>query len=145
MNSILSVIQLVVGLAPAIKGIYDAATSNAGVVDEIKKLSAPLATLLQQIGQEFFPKANPTIAIVGGLVAAFDPNTTKWLQGSLNTLLALNPPLVVDGQYGPKTKAAVEQMQAKLGLTVDGLAGKLTQATIDAAIAKLPTLVDAKK
>jgi putative chitinase len=74
------------------------------------------------------------------LIAAFDPNTTKWLQGALNTLLALNPPLAVDGQYGPKTKAAVEQMQAKLGLVVDGLAGKLTQAAIDAALAKLPVI-----
>jgi peptidoglycan hydrolase-like protein with peptidoglycan-binding domain len=140
MSNILSIIQLVVGLAPAIKGIYDAATSNTGVVDEIKKLSAPLATLLQQVGQEFFPKADPTIAIVGGLIAAFDPNTTKWLQGSINTLLRLSPPLAVDGQYGPLTKVAVEQMQTKLGLTVDGLAGKLTQAAIDAAIAKLPVI-----
>ncbi len=140
MGNILNIIQLVVGLAPAIKGIYDAATTNTGVVDEIKKLSSPVATLLQQIGTEFFPKANPTIAIVGGLIAAFDPNTTKWLQGALNTLLTLNPLLVVDGQYGPKTKAAVEQMQTKLGLTVDGLAGKLTQAAIDAALAKLPVI-----
>lgn len=150
MNSILSVIQLVVGLAPAIKGIYDAATSNAGVVDEIKKLSAPLATLLQQIGQEFFPKANPTIAIVGGLIAAFDPNTTKWLQGGINTLGKswgwTDPPLVVDGRYGPLTKAAVEKVQIKLGLKeVDGLAGKVTQAEIDSALATLPTLVDVKK
>ncbi len=140
MTNILNIIQLVVGLAPSIKAIYDAATTNSGVVDEIKKLSNPVATLLQQIGQEFFPKANPTIAIVGGLIAAFDPNTTKWLQGALNTLLALNPPLVVDGQYGPKTKTAVEQMQVKLGLVVDGLAGKLTQAAIDMALAKLPVI-----
>jgi len=141
MGNILSIIQLVVGLAPAIKGIYDAATSNSGVVDEIKKLSSPVATLLEQIGSELFPKASPTIAIVGGLVAAFDPNTTKWLQGSLNTLLSLNPPLAVDGLYGPKTRTAVEQIQAKLGLkVVDGLAGKLTQAAIDAAISKLPVL-----
>lgn len=148
MTNILGILQLVVGLVPAIKGIYDAATTNSGVVDEIKKLSSPVATLLQQIGAEFFPKANPAIAIVGGLIAAFDPNTAKWLQGSLNILLAGTAgyvPLVVDGQYGPKTKAAVEQMQAKLGLTVDGLAGKLTQAAIDAALAKLPTLLDVKK
>jgi peptidoglycan hydrolase-like protein with peptidoglycan-binding domain len=143
MGNILSVLQLVVGLVPAIKGIYDAASTNLGVVDEIKKLSGPVASLLQSIGAEFFPKANPTIAIVGGLIAAFDPNTTKWLQGSLNTLLAGTAgyvPLVVDGQYGPKTRAVVEQIQTKLGLTVDGLAGKLTQAAIDAAIAKLPVL-----
>lgn len=136
----LALIQLVIGLAPSIKAIYDAATTNTGVVDEIKKLSAPVATLLESIGQEFFPKASPTIAIVGGVIAAFDPNTAKWLQGALNTLLALSPSLVVDGVYGPKTKAAVEQMQTKLGLTVDGLAGKLTQAAIDAALAKLPVI-----
>lgn len=143
--NVLAIIQLVVGLAPSIKAIYDAATNNAGVVDEIKKLSTPLATLLQQVGQEFFPKADPTIAIVGGLIAAFDPNTAKWLQGSMNILLKLNPPLVVDGQYGPKTRAAVEQIQTKFGLKVDGLAGKLTQAAIDSALANLPTIVDVKK
>jgi peptidoglycan hydrolase-like protein with peptidoglycan-binding domain len=144
MANILGIIQMVVGFAPTIKAIYDAATSNAGVVDEIKKLSAPLATLLEQIGAEFFPRANPTIAIVGGLIAAFDPNTAKWLQGSINVLEKAwgwtDAPLVTDGLYGPKTKAAVERVQVKLGLVVDGLAGKLTQAAIDAAIAKLPIL-----
>lgn len=135
-----AIIQLLLGSASSIKAVYDAATSNKSVVDEITALSKPVADLLTRFGQEFFPKANPTIALVGGVIAAFDPNTTKWLQGSLNVLLSPSPSLAVDGQYGPKTRAAVEQLQTKLGLTVDGLAGKLTQAAIAAAIAKLPTL-----
>jgi peptidoglycan hydrolase-like protein with peptidoglycan-binding domain len=135
-----AIIQLFLSSASSIKAIYDAATSNKSVVDEITALSKPVADLLTKFGQEFFPKASPTIALVGGVIAAFDPNTTKWLQGALNVLLALDPPLRVDGQYGPKTKAAVEKLQTKLGLVVDGLAGKITQAAIATALAKLPVL-----
>ncbi len=135
-----SIIQLLLGSASSIKAIYDAATSNKSVVEEITALSKPVADLLTKFGAEFFPKASPAIAIVGGVIAAFDPNTTKWLQGALNVLLSPSPALAVDGYYGPKTLAAVEQMQTKLGLVVDGLAGKLTQAAIASALAKLPTL-----
>jgi hypothetical protein len=135
-----SIIQLLLGSASSIKAIYDAAHSNKSVVDEITALSKPVADLLTKFGAEFFPKASPTIALVGGVIAAFDPNTTKWLQGALNILLRPSPNLAADGQYGPKTRAAVEQLQTKLGLTVDGLAGKITQAAIAGALAKLPTL-----
>lgn len=36
----------------------------------------------------------------------------------------------IDGDYGPKTKAAVERLQAANGLPVDGLAGPSTRATL---------------
>jgi peptidoglycan hydrolase-like protein with peptidoglycan-binding domain len=52
----------------------------------------------------------------------------KWLQQSLNQLI--DAKLVVDGQYGPLTKAAVEEFQRRNGLTVDGWAGVLTEAKI---------------
>ena len=70
-------------------------------------------------------------------VAAFDPDVTKWLQGSLNVLLDPSPNLVVDGRYGTMTRNAVEQLQTKLGLRVDGWAGEITKAAIAAALAKL--------
>ena len=62
---------------------------------------------------------------------------TKWLQGSLNVLLDPSPNLVIDGRYGPMTRNAVEQLQAKLGLKVDGWAGEITKAAVAAALAKL--------
>ncbi len=138
--NILSIIQLVVSLAGPVKTAIDLARSNEDLITKIKQLSSPLAFILESIGAQLFPKAAPELHIVGGVIAAFDPNITKWLQGSLNTMLNLSPPLVVDGIYGTKTRDAVEQIQDKLGLKVDGLAGALTQAAIQAALTKLPNL-----
>lgn len=133
----LQILQLAIEYGPTVKAIWDAGATNADVVAKIKAMSAPLAGLLEQVGAEFFPQAAPALHIIGGIVASFDPNTTKWLQGALNKLLDPSPGLAVDGQYGAKTKAAIEQLQTKLGLKVDGIAGQITQAAIAAALAKL--------
>lgn len=140
--SISAIVQLVASLAPTVKNLIDIAESDTGLIAEVTALSSPLASLLEGIGAELFPSAAPAIQAVGGIIASFDPNTTKWLQGSLNSLLgtALNPPLVVDGIYGAKTAAAVQQAQTKYGLVVDGVAGQITQAAIQAALANLPNL-----
>ena len=140
----LSIIQLAIQYGPLVKNIVDVAMSNDDIVAKITGLSKPLASLLEGIGAKFFPQASPTLHIVGGVIAAFDPSTTKWLQGSLNVLVNPSPNLVVDGVYGPKTRAAVSALQAQLGLTVDGLAGQITQAAIAAALAKLPSLAPAR-
>lgn len=52
----------------------------------------------------------------------------KELQRFLNVKLNLG--LVVDGIFGPKTKAVVKKYQKANGLVVDGLVGKLTKAKI---------------
>lgn len=134
----LSVFNLALRLAPYIgqfKDAIDEATSNDDLVTKIGKVATPFVPLLEQLGQQFFPQAASQIHIAAVVMSQFDPSTTKWLQKSLNQLLAPSPNLVVDGQYGPRTKAAVEQLQAKLGLKVDGWAGQLTQAAIKAALA----------
>ena len=82
----------------------------------MKEVSAPLAGVLDEVGAYLFPKVAPELHVAAGAVAAFDPDVTKWLQGSLNVLLEPSPNLVVDGRYGPMTRNAVEQLQAKLGL-----------------------------
>lgn len=133
----LTVFQLAVQYGPIIKGLLDEATSNDDLAVKIQRMAQPLAATLTDIGQFLFPKAKPALFIVGGTIAAFDPNITKWLQGALNLVLSPSPQLVVDGLYGPKTRDAVERLQAQLGLTVDGLAGHITQAAIQAALAKL--------
>ncbi len=134
----LQIIQLAIQFGPAIKSIIDVADSNGAILTKIEQLSKPLATILESVGAEFFPKAAPALHVVGAVLAAFDPDTTKWLQGSLNTILGLN--LDVDGEYGPMTRDAVSALQTKLGLTVDGIAGQITQAAIQAMLAKLPKL-----
>lgn len=60
--------------------------------------------------------------------AAPDADTT-WLQDSLNTLGA-DPPLVVDGRYGPATTAAVKAFQKLAKVKADGVAGDVTRAAM---------------
>jgi len=53
-------------------------------------------------------------------------NHVKILQQILNELHIAKPPLKVDGIYGPKTMAAVKNLQSKLGVRVDGYFGYYT-------------------
>lgn len=136
----LALIPTLISAASTIKSIVDVANSNADVVTKITATLPTLAAALEKYGGDFFPNAKPELHIAAAAMTAFDPNVTKWLQGSLNALLDPSPNLVVDGSYGPKTKAAVERVQKQMGLTVDGWAGQLTQAAIMAALAKFPTI-----
>lgn len=130
----IALIQLAVQYAPIVKQIIDEATSNDEIVQKVETLAAPVGAMISNLGSQLFPKSSAALQTVGAAIAAFDPNTTKWLQKSLNTMLTPSPNLTVDGIYGAKTQAAVVQLQSKLGLTPDGIAGKLTQAAIQAAI-----------
>lgn len=133
----LSIIPALLSAAGTIKQIVDVASSNAEIVDKIKQTLPKVAGLLETYGSQLFPKAKAQLHIAAAAMTAFDPNVTKWIQGACNSLLEPSPNLVVDGAYGPLTRAAVEKLQQKLGLTVDGWAGQLTQAAISSALAAL--------
>jgi len=135
----LAILQLAIQYGPLVKQAIDLASSNEDLVTRIKSMAAPLAPLLEKIGSELFPKAAPVLHTVGGAVAAFDPNVTKWLQGALNNIVTPSPNLVVDGIYGPRTRDAVMKAQQQLGLVTDGLAGTITRAALEAALAKTQT------
>jgi peptidoglycan hydrolase-like protein with peptidoglycan-binding domain len=45
-------------------------------------------------------------------------------------LVAFGYPLEVDGEYGPRTEAAVRDFQQRNGLAVDGIAGPDTQVAL---------------
>lgn len=64
------------------------------------------------------------------------PEGVRALQTDLQNLDLL-PPGSVDGDFGPKTDAAVRAFQKAHGLTVDGRVGPATRAAIAAALAKL--------
>ncbi len=133
--NVLAIIQMVMQFAPLVKAAIDVAESNEDLISKIKDISPTVASLLEEVGGALFPKASSALHIVGGAIAAFDPNTTKWLQGALNKILTPSPNLVVDGIYGVKTRDAVIAVQTKLGLKADGIAGQITQAAIAAFIA----------
>ncbi len=139
----LNILQLAIKYGPLVKEAIDLASSNLDLAGKIKLISGSLAALLEEIGGALFPNAKPELHLVGGAIAAFDPNVTKWLQGALNALVTpkLNPQLVVDGIYGPHTRDAVSAFQKQMGLVVDGLAGQITQAAISIALTKLSGVV----
>jgi putative chitinase len=59
---------------------------------------------------------------------------TAWLQRSLNTL-GTEPPLIVDGSFGPITLASVKTFQEAHGIEPDGRLGQQTVASIEQALA----------
>lgn len=136
-STLLTYIPLIIQYGSAIKGILDTTTSNADTISQLQQKAKPVLGLLEQIGASLFPQASKSIHAVGGAIAAFDPNITKWIQGAVNTIVMPATPLVVDGIYGLRTRDGVIALQQKLGLEkTDGLAGQITQAAIDAYYAK---------
>jgi hypothetical protein len=57
------------------------------------------------------------------------PQEVKKLQGRLNKI-GFTPPLIVDGDYGPGTAAAVKWYQAKQGIEKTGAASELVLALL---------------
>lgn len=62
---------------------------------------------------------------------------TKWIQNSLNKIMNIKPPLVVDGSYGKLSRNAVRLYQESRGLLADGLVGDETMTQMDKDLAKL--------
>lgn len=126
----LAILQAAFQYGPAVKSIIDEASNNDDIVTKVKSLAGPFASILELVGGAFFPAVKPELRVAAAVMASFDPSVTKWVQGGLNSLVTPSPGLVIDGIYGPRTRAAVESLQAQVGLTVDGWAGQITQATI---------------
>lgn len=63
-------------------------------------------------------------------------HSAAWVQRALNKL-GTEPPLIVDGSFGPVTVAAVKAFQQAHGLEVDGKVGPQTIAAIEQALAAL--------
>src|SRR5258708_21541827 len=124
----LALLPTIIQAASSIKGLIDMAVSHTDLITKIKAEFSGIAGLMEQYGAQFFPKVAPELHIAAAAMTAFDPNVTKWVQGCLNSWNVPSPNLVVDGHYGPKTKAAVEVFQTAHGLAVDGWAGQATQS-----------------
>ena len=58
----------------------------------------------------------------------------RWLQWYLNRLGYLDTPQEIDGIFGARTQAALENFQRDAGIRADGIAGRVTRAALIAAL-----------
>lgn len=129
--TIISLVQL----GPQIQKAYNTSTTNTfGAINNVL-VNTTLIPQLEQIGAQLFPKAAAGIHAAAAALVIAHPDATSWLQSALNVIN--NAGLVVDGRYGPKTRAAVEALQAKKGLPVTGLAADIENGVIQAALSAL--------
>ncbi len=109
-------------------------------IDKAVELNArDLLPLFAQIGKEMFPRINEKFAAAAAASTMLDPIRVKWIQTALNAVGA-NPPLDVDGEYGPMTTEAVLQFQKAQGLVTDGWAGDTTHAALQLVFSKARAL-----
>jgi|KBSSwiStaDraftv2_1062776.scaffolds.fasta_scaffold913136_3 peptidoglycan hydrolase-like protein with peptidoglycan-binding domain len=132
----LSLIPTLISAASAINTIVTIANGNSDIVSKIREVLPHLAEPLDALGGLLFPNVKPELRIAAVAMTQYDMNLNKWIQGALNIFLTPSPNLVVDGVYGPKTGAAVAQLQKQLGMTVDGWAGNLVQTALMQLMAK---------
>lgn len=64
------------------------------------------------------------------------------LQKTLNKVLQINPPLLVDGDFGSKTFSAVTKFQKKSLLKSDGIVGNNTWEALDQAVNPNPIKIE---
>lgn len=106
------------------------AGSGLSVADTISKEAPNVVSIFQQIGASLFPSVPPAQQTAAA-ATALSVGTVQAIQSALNAKMAAgSTPLVVDGVYGAKTKAAVLAFQTANGLKADQWAGALTQAAL---------------
>jgi len=128
LNWAMMLVSLFTGLLPVVKKIGEAweASAGFGKIGEIIA-TVPPSTLktLEQAGAALFPSADKAVQKILAAIHLGYPDSTKWLQTALNKIqgtgyIHFGDPLAVDGDFGPKTFAAVVTLQAKLGLKATG-------------------------
>ena len=126
----LPIIFRLINMAPQIQQAIRVGTPTVKAVEDNAR---DLLPLLGQIGKQMFPSIADSLAPAAAATTMFDPVRVKLLQTALN-LLGANPPLDVDGEYGPNTTAAVQQFQATHQLVADGWAGDVTHSALQLAL-----------
>ncbi|MCA1458777.1 peptidoglycan-binding protein [Bradyrhizobium sp. BRP22] len=127
---LLPIIFRAIKVAPQIQ---EAIRIGTPIVKAVEEHAGNLLPLLKEIGKQEFLNIDERFAPAAAASTMFDPVRIKWLQTALNVLGA-NPPLDVDGEYGPLTKDAVLRFQKALNIVADGWAGDVTHAALQLAL-----------
>ena len=131
---LLPIVFRAINVAPQIQ---EAMRIGKPIVNAVEENAGDLLPLLKEIGKQQFPDIDEKFAPAAAASTMFDPVRIKWLQTALN-ILGANPPLDVDGEYGPMTKDSVLQFQKAHELVADGWAGDTTHAALQLALSKRP-------
>jgi murein L,D-transpeptidase YcbB/YkuD len=131
---LLPIVFRAINVAPQIQ---EAMRIGTPIVKAVEEHAGDLLPLLKEIGKQKFPAIDEKFAPAAAASTMFDPIRLKWLQTALNVLGA-NPPLDVDGEYGPMTKDSVLQFQKAHELVADGWAGDATHTAMQLALSKRP-------
>lgn len=130
MLSYLQMIPLYLKYGQQVTDIWNAAKTNDDFMVKVQKMLPMVAKAAHEMSGTFLPDVASTVQEIAAAALTFNTELVKYAQRACNQILDLKPPLDVDGMYGPKTTAAVKQLQKQLGLTPDGWFGKLTEAAV---------------
>jgi hypothetical protein len=131
---LLPIIFRAINVAPQVQ---EAMRVGTPIVKAVEENAGDLLPLLKEIGKQKFPGIDEKFAPAAAASTMFDPIRIKWLQTALNALGA-NPPLDIDGEYGPMTKDAVLKFQMANKLVTDGFAGDATHSALQLTLSKKP-------
>lgn len=142
MSLLIGILPSLLQLAPKVIAVWEGTASDNSLVKVVAVVQqTPIADVLAKIGAAQFPKLAPELQAAAAALVHGHPNGTSYAQEALNLIestgyIAYGPPLVVDGYWGPKTMAAVDALQTKLGLPVNGFLGDLEYSVIGALLAR---------
>lgn len=134
-----NLIPIVFRLMSLIPQIQSGLKTGTSIFELLTKFSPDLISIIQGFATTLFPNLPAESQVQAGALIAFDHDQVRYVQDSLNRLGVPDQALIVDGNYGEKTKKAIEKFQtAHPPLVVDGWGGSVTQAVIQSEIVKLP-------
>jgi peptidoglycan hydrolase-like protein with peptidoglycan-binding domain len=135
MELLIKLLPIIFRAINAAPQIQQAIRMGTPIDKAVESNARDLLPLFAEIGKQMFPAINERFAPAAAASTMMDPIRIKWIQTALN-VIGTNPPLDVDGEYGPRTTEAVLQFQKAQGLVTDGWAGDTTHAALQLAFSK---------
>ena len=143
MSWLVGILPLLVPLVQTVANAWGSATGNS--LQKVASVisGSSIVNELASIGGALFPNLDPTLHAAAAALLAAESHTgaAAWIQAALNIAetagaVSFGPALVVDGLWGPKSTAALEALQTKLGLPVTGMFADAEYAALNAILAK---------